>query len=206
MASAGLRVRRWQSTAKAEFIDPIDLVPLLGTASRARRVTQGTVRTYGWLKRRRVGNTKRVVLSGLVGSHQMLRAQRIFPYGAALHILHSGGRAAARATRQGKGLTAAAKAFRSSGRGAISTTQSGLEQAFQPAISYGKSARRTYRMLGDAGTPKKRMLAANAVGTRQAMKDGRGFKKFYGLDRRGRRIVRYLKRKATNLIARRKQT
>jgi len=187
---------------RAEFIDPIDLIPLIGTLSRARRISKGTLRTYGWLKRKRIGKTKRVVLSGLVGSRQMLRAQRIFPAGAALNAIHSGGRGAARAVKQGKGVKGAARAFKAGSGGALATTQSGLQQAFQPAISYGKGAKRTYRMLGDKVKQVRRLAASNSVGTRQAMKDGRGFKKFYGMDKRGRRIVRQVQQKSRKLSKR----
>jgi hypothetical protein len=45
-------------------------------------------------------------------------------------------------------------------------------------------------MLGDAVPAKKRIGASAAIGLRQTMKDTKGLKKFYGYDKRGRRIVR----------------
>lgn len=187
---------------RAEFINPLDLVPVLGTISRARRITKGTLRTYGWLKRKRVEPVRRIALSGMVGAKQMLRAQRIFPYGAALNSVHAGGRAAVRAGRAGKGAKGSAKAFRSASGGALAASKSGLTRAVQPAISYRKGFGRAYKILGYSDplpNVPNRVLASNAVGTRLAMKESRGGTKFYGLDRRGRRIVRSIQNKGRKL-------
>lgn len=183
---------------RSEFVDPTDFVPVLGTLSRAKRIIKSTNRSYKWFKRKRVPRVKRVVASGLVGSHQMLRAQRIFPYGAALHVLHSGGRSAVQAARAGKGAKGSAKAFKAGGYAAAQTSVMGAKQGLKPVLDFGKGARRTYRMLGDAPTVKK-VVAAHSVGARQTLKGTKALKKFYGYDKRGRRIVRSIQHKGRKL-------
>lgn len=187
---------------RAEFINPLDILPVLGTISRARRITKGTLRTYGWLKKRRINPTKRVVLSGMVGAKTMLRGNRIKPYGAALNAVHAGGRSAVRAARAGKGVEGRTKAFQASSSAALALSKTGLQRAIQPGISYQKGFKRAYKMLGESVPTRKRINASSAVGTRQAMKDSRGGKKFYGMDRRGRRIVRSTMNKGRKLVRR----
>lgn len=184
----------------AEFINPLDVLPILGTLSRVRRTAKGTIRTYGWLKKRRIKPaSRRVVLSGMVGAKQMLRSKRITPYGASLNAVHAGGRSAVRATRAGKGIDGGVKAFQASSGAALALSKTGLKRALQPGISYQKGFNRAYKMLGDSVPKGRRINASSAVGIRKAMKDSRGGKKFYGFDRRGRRIVRSLQNKGRKL-------
>lgn len=183
----------------AEFINPLDLIPVLGTITRARRITKGTLRTHAWLKKRRINPTKRVVLAGMVGAKTMLRGKRITPYGASLNAVHAGGRSAVRAARAGKGVEGRVKAFQASSGAALALSKSGLKRALQPGISYQKGFNRAYKMLGDSIPTRNRINAASAVGTRQAMKESRGGLKFYGMDKRGRRIVRRLQNKGRKL-------
>lgn len=186
---------------RAEFVKPTDLIPIIGTISRAKRLVKATRRSYRFLKRRRAAPDKRLIGSALSGANSLLSQRRIQPTGALLYVIDRTGKGFVKGLQRG-GIPAGLRQANISRKLAAGNVKRAVEKVIRPGTVFASKSSRAYRMLGDSANPAQKLLGSSRVGANQVLKaygkKGVGAK-LYSTDKSGKRAVRRVKQTIAKL-------
>jgi hypothetical protein len=178
---------------RAEFVEWQQLLPIMGTIARGRKLVKSVLRTDRFLKGRRVGQPNRTLASAAVGANSLLKTGKLKPAGAVLYGIDRTGKSMVKGYKRG-GLSGAAKGLGVGLRNSMGSIQRSGAKVISPAVSIANSSGRAYRLLPESPTRRRKAIG---VGISQYLKKGRrkGMpKKLYQGDKVGRNTLRRVRR------------